>query len=184
MILCFGEEPEAESVGDINNLTISPYQLELYMQLRAQTTTPIVLVLVEARPRIIDQAADSDAILMAYLPSSEGGQAVAEILFGITNPSGRLSLTYPQYPNDVGVPYFKTFTDTTTPLYEFGWGLSYTQFEYTQLTLSTNVLYLYDELEVSVTVTNVGNVAGKETVLLVCFWSILLMIIYDGTVSD
>ena len=173
IVLCFGEQPEAETPGDINDLQIDPFQLNLYHQLREQTNTPIILVLVEARPRIINEAALSDAILMSYLPSSEGGQAIAEIIFGLVNPSGRLPLTYPQYVNDVGVPYYKTYTDATSPLFEFGSGLSYTSFNYSSLSVSSPVVYVGEEINVSVTLTNVGLLPGKEVVLLVRFSPLL-----------
>jgi len=166
VILCVGEAPESETPGDINDLTLSSPQIEL-MNALATTKTPIILVLVEARPRILTSAVTAvDAILMAYLPSSEGGQAIAEIIFGVVNPSGKLPLTYPQYTGDIGVSYYKKYTDTTSPLFTFGDGLSYTTFEYSNMTASSSTIQVGDKLEVSVTVTNTGSVGGKETVLL------------------
>jgi len=127
----------------------------------------LILVLVEARPRLIASIVNlADAILMAYLPGPEGGQAIAEILFGIINPSGKLSFTYPRLSGDIGVPYYKRYSDTTSPLFEFGTGLSYTTFSYTQLQLSPATIKIGQNLTVSVTLTNTGSVAGREAVLL------------------
>jgi beta-glucosidase len=85
IILCVGEAPEAEYDGDINDLTLSAPQLQLYVAL-AELDIPIVLVLVEARPRVLDVASQADAIFMCYLPGPMGGQALAELLFGKTSP--------------------------------------------------------------------------------------------------
>ena len=85
IVLCLGEAPESEQLGDINDLTLSPPQLELYDNLKT-LGKPIVLALVEARPRLINQAAESDAIFMCYLPGPMGGIALAELMFGLYSP--------------------------------------------------------------------------------------------------
>ena len=104
----------------------------------------MVLVLVEGRPRIINRIVDkAGAILMAYNPGNEGGQAVADVLFGDFNPSGKLPFTYPRTPNGLITYDHKAFeTEDTafgnmafTPQFEFGQGLSYTTFGYSDLRL-------------------------------------------------
>lgn len=130
-----------------------------------------MLVLVEGRPRIInDIVPEADGILMAYLPAHEGGRAIADILFGDQNPSGHLPFTYPSDSNDI-VPYDHNYTDEVGPLgfnpeWEFGAGLSYTTFEYENLTVSSASFGPNDELEISVDITNSGDRSGKDVVKL------------------
>jgi len=165
-IVAVGEAPESETPGDTNDLTLSAPQLQLISAISA-TGCPVILVLIEPRPRILGAAAtNASAILMAYLPATEGGQAIAEILFGVVNPSGKLPLTYPQFTGDIGVQYYKKYSDTTSPLYTFGDGLSYTTWQYSNLVLSNTQITLGSNIGASVTVRNSGSVAGKETVLL------------------
>jgi len=168
IIVAVGEPPEAEIPGDINDLALSPSQVTLIGSIRGVTSSPIITVLVEARPRILGDVVESasNAILMAFLPGSEGGQAVADIITGAVNPSGKLPMTYPQYSGDIGVQYYKKYSDVTTPLYSFGYGLSYTTFTYSNLMLSSDTIQIGQSVTVYVTVTNSGKMAGKETVLL------------------
>lgn len=114
---------------------------------------------------------NSDALLLAYLPGPWGGQAIAEVLFGQTNPSGRLPYTYPKYAGDVNLNYWRPVSDVWEPLYEFGHGLSYSKFDYSNITLVGN--HTDQKLttgeaykEVSVNITNNSPVDGKETVLM------------------
>src|SRR5207247_9061870 len=98
-VLCLGEASYAETPGNIDELTLPDAQLRLAHAL-AETRKPIVLVLVEGRPRIIRTIADAaSAILVALNPGMEGGAAIADVLFGGVNPSGRLPLTYPRSAN-------------------------------------------------------------------------------------
>ena len=114
----------------------------------------------------------SGAVLMAYNPGNEGGQAVADVLFGDFNPSGKLPFTYPRTPNGLINYDHKAFeTEDTgfgnmafTPQFEFGQGLSYTTFGYSDLRLGKKSITGNDDLSVSVTVTNSGRRAGKEVV--------------------
>ena len=167
IVLCLGEAAEAETPGDINDLSLSAPQIQLYTALE-NLGIPIVLVLVEARPRILGPAANSDAILMAYLPSPIGGQVIAEILFGVISPSGRLPITYPQFTGDVGVNYYHLYSDSTSPLYQFGDGLSYTTFSYSNLHLQSPTwnINTTSSFSVSFTVTNTGPVTSDESILL------------------
>jgi len=111
-------------------------------------------------------------VLLAYNPGHEGGQAVADVLFGDFNPSGRLPFTYPRSPNALLMydrPAFETESFDNAgikPLFEFGSGLSYTTYGYKDLRLDKNTITKQDEIAVSVTVTNSGSRAGKEVVQL------------------
>jgi beta-glucosidase len=138
------------------------------------TGKPVVLVLVEGRPRVINRIVEgAKGILLAYNPSNEGGSAIADVLFGDYNPNGKLPYSYPRTPNGLITYDHKLFeTETTSygntafsPQFEFGTGLSYTTFNYSNLQVSPKVA-TNGEAKVSVTVTNSGNRAGKETVIL------------------
>jgi beta-glucosidase len=173
IVLALGEGSYCETPGNITDLTIGEPQIKLAEALKA-TGKPIVMVLVEGRPRIINRIADSaNAILMAYNPSHEGGTAIADILFGDVNPSGKLPFTYPRTPNGLINYDHKPFETENTafgnmafnPQFQFGDGLSYTTFTYSDLRLGKQAIAANEELPVSVTVTNAGQRAGKEAVL-------------------
>ncbi|HXC72603.1 MAG TPA: glycoside hydrolase family 3 N-terminal domain-containing protein [Pyrinomonadaceae bacterium] len=173
IVLALGEGSYCETPGNVTDLTIGEPQIKLAEALKA-TGKPIVMVLVEGRPRIINRIADSaNAILMAYNPSNEGGTAIADVLFGDVNPSGKLPFTYPRTPNGLINYDHKPFETEDTafgnmafkPQFEFGEGLSYTTFAYSDLRLGKQVITANEELPVSVTVTNTGSRAGKEAVL-------------------
>ena len=173
IVLALGEGTYCETPGNITDLTIGEPQLKLAEALKA-TGKPIVLVLVEGRPRIINRIADNArAILMAYNPSNEGGTAVADVLFGDFNPSGKLPFTYPRTPNGLINYDHKPFETENTafgnmafnPQFRFGDGLSYTTFTYSDLRLGKQTISGSEELPVSVTVTNSGKRPGKEAVL-------------------
>lgn len=170
VVIAIGEESYTETPGDLSDLHLPEAQRDLVKQVAA-TGTPVVLVLVEGRPRIInDVVPEADGVLMAYLPGHEGGRAIADILFGDQNPSGHLPFTYPSDSNDI-VPYDHNYTDETGPLgfnpeWEFGTGLSYTSFDYENLRLSSSTFGPNDELEISVDITNTGDRSGKDVVQL------------------
>jgi beta-glucosidase len=170
VVLCLGEGSYTETPGNITDLTLADPQLKL-AQAIAAAGKPVVLVLVEGRPRIINRIADgAGAIVMAYNPSNEGGQAVADVLFGDFNPCGKLPFTYPRTPNGLITYDHKAFETEDTafgnaafrPQFEFGAGLSYTTFAYSGLRLSQKTITGKGDLSVSVTVTNSGRRAGKE----------------------
>ncbi|MBN2356086.1 glycoside hydrolase family 3 C-terminal domain-containing protein, partial [candidate division KSB1 bacterium] len=171
IIACLGEDAYCETPGNINDLTLPEAQLRLVQALQ-ETGKPVALVLIEGRPRVVREiVGGSQAILMAYLPGLEGGRAIVDVLFGDYNPCGKLPITYPQYPNDLTL-YDHTYAENCNshcryhPQWPFGYGLSYTTFEYSDLQLDRRSIEKGDELKVSVTVTNSGTVAGKETVQL------------------
>ncbi len=173
IVLCLGESSYAETPGNLNSLDLPDAQVKLAEAIAA-TGKPVILVLTGGRPRIISQFADKmSAILMAYYTGNEGGDALAAILSGEANPSGKLPYTYPRYTNSL-THYYRKYTENADaqgatgydPQFEFGYGLSYTTFKYADLQLSTDTLKGDAELTVSVKVTNTGNRAGKEVVQL------------------
>jgi beta-glucosidase len=174
VVLCLGEGSYTETPGNITDLTLGEPQLKLAEAIQA-TGKPVVLVLVEGRPRIINRIVDkAGAVLMAYNPGNEGGQAVADVLFGDFNPSGKLPFTYPRTPNGLITYDHKPFETEDTafgnmafkPQFEFGEGLSYTTFAFSDLRLGQKTVTGNVDLSVSVTVTNSGPRAGKEVVQL------------------
>lgn len=171
VVLCLGEGSYTETPGNISDLTLPEPQLRLAEAVIA-TGKPVVVVLVEGRPRVISRIADRvQGILMAYNPGDEGGRAVADVLFGDYNPNGRLPFTYPSSPSTL-LAYDHKLSETAPdtfgqmPQFEFGHGLSYTTFEYSDLVLDKNEISPTDKLGVSVTVRNSGKIAGKETTIL------------------
>lgn len=173
IVLCLGELSYTENVGNIDDLNLPWAQTELAMEL-AKTGKPIILVLAEGRPRIVTQAEKlSAATLMAYFSGNEGGDALASIIFGDANPSGKLPYTYPRFPNALVNYYRKNLENGNSddshgynPLYEFGYGLSYTSFSYSNLKVSKPVLTDNGALTITVDVKNTGKIEGKESVLL------------------
>lgn len=178
VILCVGENTYTEKPGDLNDLSLSANQLRLAKEL-AKTGKPVILVLNEGRPRCITAVEPSmQAVVQTYLPGNYGGDALADILFGDVNPSGKLPYTYPSYPNSLVTYYHKPseeqkraqgayiYESDYNPQYEFGHGLSYTTFEYSNLKVSKNEFSAGEVLTVSVDVKNSGNRIGKESVLL------------------
>jgi beta-glucosidase len=172
VVLALGEGSYCETPGNITDLTLGEPQLKLADAIIA-TGKPVVVVLVEGRPRIINRIADRvPAIVMAYNPSNEGGTAIADVLFGDVNPSGKLPFTYPRTPNGLINYDHKPFETENTafgnmafkPQFEFGQGLSYTTFAYRDLRIDKPVITDKDELTVSVNVSNTGQRAGKEVV--------------------
>ena len=180
IIYAGGEEPYTEFVGNINDLSLPREQLDDISEL-TNSSTPLALVLIQGRPRLITEVAgDVDAILFAGLPGFEGAEAIANVISGKVNPSGKLPFSYPMYPNHY-IPYNHKPSDVyffeadhaneiiqeeqDPSLFPFGEGLSYTTFEYSDLTLSDNQLLTGERIRAEVTVTNSGNRAGMESVL-------------------
>ena len=177
IILCLGEDAYAETPGDINSIDLPAGQLALARQLYA-TGKPVVLVMVEGRGRVIREIEPgAKAILLACWPGSGAGPAIANVLFGDANPSGKLPFTYPRYANHL-ITYDRKTTARLdedmpiegkppvefTPQFEFGTGLSYTSFQYSGLALDNAALKPGQHLTVSVNVANTGQRAGREVV--------------------
>ncbi|NLX09983.1 MAG: beta-glucosidase [Chloroflexi bacterium] len=145
------------------------------------TGTPVVVVLVSGRPQAVPWIAEHiPAILHAWLPGEEGANAIADVLFGDYNPGGKLPISVPVGVGQVPVFYGHKLSGgrshwkvdyvemSTKPLYEFGFGLSYTRFEYANLSLSTGQAAAGDQVEIRLDVTNTGARAGDEIVQLYC----------------
>ncbi|MEM1137762.1 MAG: glycoside hydrolase family 3 N-terminal domain-containing protein [Bacteroidota bacterium] len=172
ILACIGESPYTENPGNINDLNLEKAQID-FVKTLSKTGKPVILVIVAGRPRIINQLVPLvSAAIMAYLPGNEGGRALAEILYGEVNPSGKLPFTYPKFSNCL-VPYDHKTSDEGhldydfeefQPQFTFGHGLSYTKFEYYDLVISNEKIKLDELLEISVMVTNVGKRPGKEVV--------------------
>ena len=170
VIICLGEPAYCETPGSIFDLTLNKAQLELANKIIA-TGKPVILVMLEGRPRVFTEIANNaDGVVLGFLPGMEGGNAIADVLFGDVNPSGKLPITYPRHPNGITLydykPIEKFDTNNFDPLWPFGYGLSYTSFEYSNLKLSLDEITQNDELKVSIDVKNTGKFAGKEVVQL------------------
>jgi beta-glucosidase len=171
VVLCLGELAYAETPGNIPDLTLPDAQLNLALRV-LETKKPVILLLTEGRPRIISRIADSaNAIVMAYNPGNEGGPAIADVLFGDVNPSGKLPITYPRSPNRLFTYDHKVFEGEDggampPPQFEFGSGLSYTSFSYSDLRVAPATVSGSGIVRVEVTVKNSGSRAGKEVVQL------------------
>ena len=173
IVVVAGEMPYSEGFGSITDINLPPDQLET-IETALATGKPVVWVIVAGRPRIITSVYDRcKAVLFAGLPGFEGAQAVADIICGKVNPSAKMSFNYPYAPNRL-LPHNHKATEellaheipNPIALKEFGTGLSYTTFEYSDLTLSDSVLTSEsDSLMATVTVKNAGTVDGKESVL-------------------
>lgn len=173
IVVVAGEMPYSEGFGSITDINLPPDQLQT-IETALATGKPVVLVMVAGRPRIITSVYDRcNAVLFAGLPGFEGAQAIAEIISGKVNPSAKMSFNYPYAPNRL-LPHNHKPTEALLAheipnpiaLKAFGTGLSYTTFEYSNLTLSDSVLTSdQDSLTATVTVKNTGTVDGKESVL-------------------
>lgn len=175
ILLCLGENSYTETPGNINSIMMPKDQIKLAKAL-SKTGKKIILVLLEGRPIIFNEIEPLvDAVFMGYLPGNHGADALSDLLFGIESPSGRLPINYPKHPHafvnynhkhsdNIAVPnYYESDYDQQ---YEFGDGLSYTSFEYSNLSLSSSEMKQDGSITVSVKVTNTGNRKGKEAVLL------------------
>ena len=176
------EKPSTDGEGrDSATLELTGRQEELVKAVEA-AGKPTVVVLINGRPLAVRWIAEHvAAIVEAWLPGERGGQAVAEVLFGDVNPSGKLSVTVPRHAGQLPVYYNMkkskrywqrfgwghAYVDLEpTPLYHFGHGLSYTRFEYSGLQLSAKEIGPADGVEVRLQVKNAGDRPGKETVQL------------------
>ncbi len=172
---------ESSSRADLN---IPDVQKELLQEL-VKTGKPVILVLFTGRPlTLVWEEEHLPAILNVWFGGSEAAPAIADVLFGKVNPSGKLVTTFPRSVGQIPLYYNhyltgRPATDTnfqkfrsnyldekSTPLYPFGYGLSYTSFEYSEISLSSGEMNNQEQIVASVTVSNTGSCAGKEVVQL------------------
>jgi beta-glucosidase len=173
VLLCIGENSYTETPGNLNDLTLSANQLLLARAL-IKTGKPIIFLLNEGRPRIINSIEPgAAAILDLYLPSNYGADALADILTGDINPSGKLPITYPRFTNALAGYIHKPSEGDANPQggdflpqFHFGFGLSYTSFDYSNLTIDKKAFEPDESATINVTVKNSGKVEGKEIVQL------------------
>ncbi len=175
----FGMTGEAASRSDIGLLK---NQIELLKALK-RTGKPIVLVLMNGRPLTLSwEDENTDAILETWFGGTMAGPAIADVLFGDANPSGKITMTFPRSVGQIPIYYnhkntgrpfnadqkytSKYLDISNTPLYPFGYGLSYTTFSYSDISLSKNSLKSNSKITASVNITNTGKRIGKETVQL------------------
>jgi beta-glucosidase len=186
IVAAVGESAEMSGESSSRtNISIPSLQQDLLKAL-LKTGKPVVLVLFTGRPLALKWEEENvPAILNVWFGGSEAGFAIADVLFGDVNPSGKLSTTFPQNVGQVPIFYnhkntgrplgegkwFEKFRSnyldvSNAPLYPFGFGLSYTNFSYSDITLSSTSMTANQTLTASVTVTNTGSVTGKEVVQL------------------
>ena len=178
IIACIGENSYCETPGNLSNLTMSENQRNLVKALAA-TGKPVILILNQGRPRIINDIVPlAKAVVNVMLPSNYGGDALANLLAGDANFSGKMPFTYPKYINALANYDYKpcenmgqmggnyNYDSVMDVQWNFGDGLSYTTYNYSNLKIDKTSFTADDVLTVSVDVTNTGKVAGKESVLL------------------
>ncbi len=178
IVACIGENSYCETPGNLTDLHLSANQRQLVKEL-AKTGKPIILVLNEGRPRLIaDIEPLAAAVVDAILPGNYGGDALANLLAGTANFSAKLPFTYPKEINSLVTYDYKVSEEVETmegaydynavvaSQWPFGFGLSYTTYKYSNLTVDKAKFKPGDALKFSVDVANTGAVAGKEAVLL------------------
>ena len=179
-VICVGEERYAEKGGDLNSLRLADGQYALVDAIRRQApSTKIILVYFGGRARTLPQ--NIDTVVLGFVPGPDAGRALADIVTGAVNPSGRLPITYPASDNLGGVPYWHAVSEKCTqgtgplphsefvrcePAWPFGHGLSYTQFSYTNFEATGGI---DRDLTFNVSVTNTGRRGGAEAVLFFTF---------------
>ncbi|WP_262493167.1 glycoside hydrolase family 3 C-terminal domain-containing protein [Marinilabilia salmonicolor] len=175
---CIGENSYCETPGNLNDLTLSENQLNLVKAL-SKTGKPIVLVINSGRPRVLSEIEPlADAVVNVMLPGNFGGDALANLVSGDVNFSGKLPFSYPKAVNSLGSYDYKpseqtgmmegayNYNSQMSFQWAFGYGLSYTDFDYSNLSVDKSSFTAGDELTFTVDVTNTGDVVGKESVLL------------------
>ena len=178
IVLCLGENTYTEKPGDLNDLNLHQLQVKLAKNL-AETGKPIILILNLGRPRLISDIEPlMSAVVNVYLPGNFGGDALSDIISGDVNPSGKLPYTYPAYPNSLLPYYYKpseiqnnaqgayNYVGEVNNLYDFGFGLSYSEFIYSDLKVNKDQFGLNETIKISVNVENISEIDGFETIQL------------------
>jgi beta-glucosidase len=177
-IVVVGEDERTGGESDdAADLDLTGYQADLIKAVQ-ETGTPTIVVLISGRPLTIRWTAQHvPAIIQAWMCGERGGEAIADVLFGDYNPSGRLPITFPRHVGQM--PFYYNYkpakfnrhwrayvTYPLTPLWEFGHGLSYTEFEYSNLQISPKVIDPDDIVNIRLDLKNTGDLAGKEVIQL------------------
>ncbi len=178
IVACIGENSYCETPGNLTDINLSHFQKNLVKAFE-ETGKPVVLILNEGRPRLISELVPkAAAVVDVMLPGNRGGDALANLLSGDVNFSGKLPFTYPKEINSLINYDYKVseevdkmegaydYNAVVSVQWAFGYGLSYTTFAYSNMTVDRTEFSDGDVLTVSVDVTNTGKVAGKESVLL------------------
>jgi beta-glucosidase len=173
VVLCLGEDTYTEKPGDINDLELDESQQNL-IKMYKKAGKKVVVILLEGRPRTFAKTEPlCDAILDAYLPGNEGALAIADIMVGKVNPSGKLPFTFPRFAG-VHTTYDCKYTETLNndfkpigfdPLFHFGQGLSYSNFNYANMKIENRDVTVKDTVSITVQLNNTSAIAGSETVL-------------------
>ncbi len=171
ILLCIGENSYTETPGNLNDLSLSGNQMLLANAI-IKTGKPVIFILNEGRPRIFNKIEPgAAAVLDVFLPSNFGADALADILTGDVNPSGKMPITYPRYTNSLA-PYIHKPSEGEGnpqggdffPQYPFGFGLSYTTFQYNNISINKTSFDGNETATINVTVKNTGTREGKEVV--------------------
>lgn len=185
VILCLGEHYlQTGEATSRTELSLPENQMELFCAVRAANPN-VAVVLFNGRPLLLDELSrDAAAILEAWFPGTEGGHAILDLLTGTKNPSGKLPMTFPRNMGQIPIYYnhfctgrpltgtdpqrfVSKYTDApNTPLFPFGYGLSYTEFSYSDVSLSSDSLTSEDSITASVQLKNTGACTGTEVVQL------------------
>lgn len=179
VIAFIGENSYCETPGNINDLTLSQKQISMVKRIHSSLKKPVILVLNEGRARLITEIEPmAEAVVHTFLPGNSGGDALANLIAGEANFSGKMPITYPKYSGSFATYDYKpcqqretmagnyNYEASVDELYPFGYGMSYTTFKYSNFAIDKTSFTADDKLTFTVDVTNTGKVAGKEAVLL------------------
>ncbi|MBC7508991.1 MAG: glycoside hydrolase family 3 C-terminal domain-containing protein [Ferruginibacter sp.] len=168
-----GESIASEHYGDRLDYNIPKNQIDFLKKMRKDNTKPVIAVITGGSPMNLSEISEvADAVLLVWYPGEEGGNAVANILFGDVSPSGKLPITFPKTIEEL--PAYEDYNMTgrtyrymtNEPMYPFGFGMSYSSFSFSKPTLSTPIIKKNEVAEVSLALTNTGKVKATEVVQL------------------
>jgi beta-glucosidase len=168
-----GESIASPTAGDRLDYNIPKNQIEFLRKLRKDNTKPVIALITGGSPMNLAEVHEiADAVVLVWYPGEEGGNAVADVIFGKVSPSGRLPITFPKSLDQL--PPYEDYSMrgrtyrfmSAEPMYPFGFGLSYSKFEYSNLTLSKSSIAKNESVQVEVTVKNIGKYKSDEVVQL------------------
>jgi beta-glucosidase len=168
-----GESVLSKTGGDRLDYNIPANQIEYLKALKKDNTKPVIAVITGGSPMNLTEVHEiADAVLLVWYPGEEGGNAVADIIFGKVSPSGKLPISFPKSLDQL--PAYENYSMkgrtyrfmNAEPMYPFGFGLSYTNFKYDELKLSKSTISNNESLTATVTVSNTGKMLGEEVIQL------------------